>query len=278
MIPTQNSRSHHHSGTGLFALILAGALAFWSVSAPAQAPPSRPSDKDVDALIAQVEKARDKFEGSLDSSLKESLLRSDKGEVNVSTYLQDLQDNIKKLKERHGHGYAASTEVETVLKQCNAIVAYVQRTPNFTKGRSEWDQLSGSLKNLAAAYGATFPLSAGAPVRRISDNETADAVTAISTAAGQLKTAIGSDKSLLKPDQEAGKKMADELAKSAKALKTRLLDGKPTSAESRAVFDQLAKLNAFTTGHPTLLSAPPLADLTKAMATLGQSYGVTLGR
>jgi len=277
MIPTESSASHHRA-TGLQALILAGALVLWSMPAAAQAPPSRPSDKDVDALIAQVDKARDKFEGSLDSSLKQSLLRSEKGEVDVAAYLQDLHDNIKKLKDRHGHGYAASAEAETVLKQCNAIDAYVLRTPDFTKGRSEWDQLSGSLKNLAAAYGTTFPLPAGASVRRISDGETAEAVTAISTAAAQLKSAIGSDKSLLKADQEAGKKMADELAKSTKALTSRLLDGKPTSAESRAVFDQLGKLNAFTTGHPTLLSAPPMADLTKAMATLGQSYGVMLGR
>jgi hypothetical protein len=254
-------------------LALVASLLLCSVALPAQAPPNRPSDKDIDALIAQVDKARDKFEGSLDSDLKKSLLRSDKGEVSVSAYLQDLQDNIKKLKDRHVTGYSASAEVETVLKQCNVIDAYVQRTTTLTKGRSEWEQMAGGLKNLAAAYGATFPLPAGASVRRVSDKETTDALDAIAASAGQLKSAIGGDKSLLKTDQDAGKKMMDELAKSVKALRSRVADGKPASAESRAVFDQLAKVNTFTTGHPTLLSTPALADLKKAMTTVSQSFG-----
>ena len=262
----------------LSSLILSAALSLTAVSLLAQAPPTRPSDKDVDALIAQVDKARDKFESSLDNDLKKSVLRSGTGEVNVAAYLKDLQDNVKKLTDRHGNGYAGSAEVETILKQCNAIDAYVQRTTTLTKGRSEWDQMSGALKNLAAAYGTTFPVPANASVRRVSDTETGEAAGAIATAAGQIKGAIGSDKTLLKPDQDAGKKMADELAKSAKALKTRLADGKPSSSEARVVFDQLAKLNNFATGHPTLLSAPSVADLKKAMTTLAQSYGVPAAR
>jgi hypothetical protein len=275
MIQTLSSSSHRRAGAGFSSVVLAGALLLWSVPTPAQAPPSRPSDKAVADLIAQVDKARDKFEGSLDNSLKESLIRSETGEVNVSAYLQDLQDNIKKLKTRHVPGYSASAELEVVLKQCNAIDAYVRRTTTMTKGRSEWEQMAGTLKDLAGAYGATFPLPAGAPVRRMSDNETAEAVGALADSANQFKSAIGADHAVLKPDQDAGKKLADDLSKSAKVLKSRLADGKPTSAESRAVFDQVSKLNTFAAAHPTLLSASSLAGVRTALTKLEQSFGVT---
>jgi hypothetical protein len=69
MISTPSSASHHRLAVGLSTLILAGALVLWSTPAAAQAPPSRPSDKDVDALIAQVDKARDKFEGSVTKAM-----------------------------------------------------------------------------------------------------------------------------------------------------------------------------------------------------------------
>jgi hypothetical protein len=277
MIKTPTSRSipRRRLGTVAYRLILVSVLLLWSVPAPAQAPPSRPSDKAVADLIEQVDKARDKFEDSLDDSLKQSLLRSTTGEVSVSAYLQDLKDNIKKLKERYGPVYAASAEAEAVLKQCNAIDAYVQRTTTLTKGRSEWEQMASALKNLAAAYGTTFPLPTGAPVRRMGDGETAEAVGVLAESAQQLKSAIGADKALLKPDQDAGKKLADDLSKSAKTLKSRIADGKPTSAESRAVFDQIAKLNTFAIGHPTLLSVPSLTNLRTSLAKLEQSFGIT---
>jgi len=277
MIKTPSSRStpRRRFSTVVYVLMFGAALLHWSMPASAQAPPSRPSDKAVADLIEQVDKARDKFEGSLDSSLKQSLLRSATGEVSVSAYLQDLQDNIKKFKDRYTPVYAASAEAEAVLKQCNTIDAYVQRTTTMTKGRSEWEQMASALKNLAAAYGTTFPLPVGAPVRRMGDGETAEAVGVLADSAQQLKSAIGADKTLLKPDLDAGKKLADDLSKSAKTLKSRLTEGKPTSAESRAVFDQIAKLNTFATGHPTLLSVPALASLKTAWAKLEQSFGIT---
>ena len=84
---------------------------------------------------------------------------------------------------------------------------------------------------------------------------------------------------MLKPDQDAGKKLADGLAKSAKALKSRVADGKPANAEARAVLEQMSKLDAFAQQHRTLLSAAPLSNMNIALSKIHQSFGVTpLGR
>src|SRR5262245_42419921 len=100
---THTTMSRRSSGRRSSSLLLAAVLLLWSTPRAAQAPPSRPSDKAVVALMDQVEKARDKFQNSLDDSVKKSVLRGDKGEVDVAGYLQDLQDNIKKAKDRHGN-------------------------------------------------------------------------------------------------------------------------------------------------------------------------------
>ena len=85
-------------------IVLAGALFLWSVPVLAQARPERPSDKDVKALIEQVDTGRDKFEGNLDGDFKGSTLRRPTGEVKVAGALQDYQDSPKKLMDRFTSG------------------------------------------------------------------------------------------------------------------------------------------------------------------------------
>jgi len=93
--------------------------------------------KDVKALIEQVDEARDKFEGNLDSQFKNSTLRGPGGETKVEAALQDYQDNVKKLKDRFTADYSASAKVMTVLKQATAIHGFMMNSPEGTKGRSE---------------------------------------------------------------------------------------------------------------------------------------------
>ena len=64
-------------------------------------------DKDVKALIEAVDSGRDRFEDKLDGKLKDSILRGPNGEVNVSRFLDDLQENSHHLKERFTTDYAA---------------------------------------------------------------------------------------------------------------------------------------------------------------------------
>ena len=100
-------------------VLLASALALWSIPALAQAPSERLGDKDIKTLIDQVDEGRDKFEGNLDGGFKGSTWRGPNGETKVAAVLQDYQDNTKKLQTRFTPDYAAGPEVAAVLKQSN---------------------------------------------------------------------------------------------------------------------------------------------------------------
>jgi hypothetical protein len=255
-------------------IVLAGALALWSMPALAQPRPERLPDKDVKALIDQVDEGRDKFEGNLDGKFKGSTLRGPNGEVKVAGALQDYQDNTKKLKDRFTSTYSASAEVATVLKQSTAIDTFMQGAASEMKGRSEWDRQTTNLKHLAEAYGTTFPLPTGATVRRMNDRETADTANAIAEAADRFKSDLDKDKTLAKADNDAAKQDVDLLVKQANAVKSRTNDGKPATGEVRQLVEQTAKLQTFVGAHPI----PTMTNWQTVQTSLGklqQAFGLT---
>src|SRR4029453_2968724 len=98
------------------------------VPAPAAAG-GRPTDKDVKQLLERIDNERDRFEDQLDGKLKNSIIRSAGQEVNVNKYLDDLQENVDKLKGRFTPQYAASAEVTTVLRQGSDIQRFMATQP-----------------------------------------------------------------------------------------------------------------------------------------------------
>jgi hypothetical protein len=165
----------------------------------AQPAAERWPDKDVKRLIDQVDEARDRFENNLDDTLKRSTVSGPSGELNVTNLLHDYQDNAKKLKERFKDDYPATVEAATVLKQAADIERFMQGTSGVTKGRKEWDAEAASLKHLAEVYGTTFPLPAGATLRRTNDKETSAAAEAISESADRFKDDVDKHPSLSIP-------------------------------------------------------------------------------
>ena len=253
---------------------LAGALFLCSMPALAQTRPERLPDKDVKALIDQVDEGRDKFEGNLDGKFKGSTLRGPTGETKVSGALQDYQDNTQKLKDRFTADYSASAEVTTVLKQSTAIDNFMQGAPTAMKGRSEWDRQTTNLKQLAEIYGTTFPLPDGATARRMNDKETAGTAAAIAEAAGGFKKDLDKATTLTKPDKDAAKKDTDLLIKQANAVKSRTTDGKPATGEVRQLVEQAARLQTFVGAHPI----PTMANwqaVQKSLETLRQAFRLT---
>jgi hypothetical protein len=234
----------------------------------------RLSDKEVKTLIEQVDNGRDKFEGNLDNKLKSSMLRSASREISVEGALQDLKDNVQKLKDRFTDDYSASAEAETVFKQTTNIDTYLKSTPTSTKGRSEWEKLAGSLKSLAGAYGTTFPLPDGASVRRMNDKETATAAEVLEKSANEFKDRVGDDKTLTDVEKTAGRKAADDLAKAAKTLKSRVEDGKPSTAEAKQVVAMLSSLSAFHTMHAIPAGADAWQGVQGAMGKLQQAFAM----
>jgi hypothetical protein len=204
----------------------------------------RLSDKDVKKLLDQVNNNRDRFEDQLDGKVKRSILRGPGGEVNVERYLDDLQENVKKLRERFTENYAASAEATTVLRQGSDIQRYMsQQPPNF-QGASEWNRLASSLETLAGAYGTTFPMAEGTSARRINDRELSLAAKEIAKGADEYKKALRSslekDKSIDKATREASLGEVESLKRDAKALASRLESGDPASGEAKELLQQLA--------------------------------------
>jgi hypothetical protein len=253
--------------------VLAGILSIASVPAIAQTRAERLSDKDVKALIDEVDKGRDKFEGNLDGEFKGSTLRGPAGETKVSGALQDYQDNTKKLQDRFSSEYAASAEVATVLKQSTLIDAFMQRSSSAMKGRSEWDRQVTNLKHLAAAYGTTFPFTDGATVRRMNDKETAAVADEIGEAAERLKGDIDRSSTLAKADKGAVKQEADRVEKLADEVESRAADGKPASGEVLQLVEQVTRLATFLDANERA-SVANWQSVQTSLATLQQAFGL----
>ena len=244
-----------------------------AASAAAAQTGERLSDKDVKAIVDEVDTGRDKFEGNLDGGFKGSTLRGPKGETKVSGALQDYQDSTKKLQQRFTPDYSASAEVATVLRQSTQIEGFMTSASGPAKGRIEWDRQASNLKRLAAAYGTTFPLPDGATVRRLNDKEAAGLAGAVGAQADQVKRAVDADKTLAKPDKQALKAAVEGVAKQAKMLQSRLKDGKPSTADAKALREKVAALTADGRQLPPgVLSA--IGGLRAPLTKLDQAFGV----
>ncbi|HUL72285.1 MAG TPA: hypothetical protein VLT86_04245 [Vicinamibacterales bacterium] len=231
-------------------LVLSAVFALWPFAITAQQGADRLSDKEVKALIEQVEDHRSEFHDNLDNDVKRSKLRGPNGETDVSAFLDDYKDNVNKLKDRFKGEYSASAELATVLRQATTIDRFMRGNPGISKGRSEWVREAASLKALAAAYATTFPTPDDAPVRRINDKETAASAQAVADAVGRIKDALGKVATLAKPDRQAAEKDAEALKKTAETLRSRTSDGKPASAEFRQLVGQIANMQKFLDAHP----------------------------
>ena len=115
--------------------IAAGAAVIATLFAASAAAADRPTDKDVKQLLDRINQERDRFEDQLDGKVKGSILRGPRGEVNVSRYLDDLQENVNNLKDRFKPDYAASAEVTTVLRQGSDIQRFMSTQPPDFDGR-----------------------------------------------------------------------------------------------------------------------------------------------
>ena len=214
----------------------------------------RLSDKDVKALIERIDNERDRFEDQLDGKLKRAILSSPRGEVNVEQFLDDLQENVDRLKERFTADSSASAEVSTLLLQGSAIYRFMSTQPADLDGASEWNRLAASLRQLAAAYGTTVPVPDGQQVRRMNDREVKKAAEALAESADRFKkdldTVLKSDATVDKARREAAVKELDGLKQDAKKLASLVGDGRPASGEAKALLDRAARVRVASSAWP----------------------------
>jgi hypothetical protein len=241
-------RQRRHRAAGVIALT----IACMTTSAALLA--DRLSDKDVKALIERINEERDRFEDQLDGELKRKIIRGPGGEVNVERYLDDLQENVKRLKERFTPEYAGSAEVTALLRQGTDIQRFMATQAPNLDGASEWNRLASSLRDLATAYGTSLPVPEGQQARRINDREVQKAAEAVAERADRFKkdldTALKADKSVTPAARTAAVTEADKLKEEAKRLASLVGDGKPSSGEAKALLDRAGRIRIASTGRP----------------------------
>jgi hypothetical protein len=195
----------------------------------------RLSDKDVKSLAKTLTKQEKSVEKALPSKFKRSVLRGPGGELKVGDYFSDLERAIKNLNKRFTGEYSASAEATEVFQRSSLMHGYIQSHPEL-KGANEWDVYAGSLKQLASAYGTTFPLPDDAVVRRIGDRELSDAAKATADFAKKFDSRLGKSTKKVKTLTDPVKGARADLktmASVSKTLSSRIRSGKPSTAEAR---------------------------------------------
>lgn len=255
--------------------------AMFSIAPAASA--ERVNDNDVKQLIDRINDERDRFEDQLDGKLKSSVIRNPNGEVNVERYLDDLQDNVGKLRDRFKSDYSASAEATTVLRQGSEIKRYMATLPPAFDGKSEWNRLDASLGELAAVYTTAWPIPEGQQARRINDKEVKVAADDVADNADVLKKELDSslkaDKSVDTATREAAVKAADLLKEDAKRLASLVGDGKPASGEAQALLQRAAGMRSGATGRalsPTAQTA--WKSVEGSLGTVAQAFGLPAPR
>jgi hypothetical protein len=240
----------------------------------------RLTDRDVKQLIARIEDGRDKFDNALDDKFKNAILRDATGEVNVKRFLDTFQESIDRVEESLKPDYAAGTEVGTLLRQGSALERYFRQQPGGTKGESEWNRLAADLKVLAAAYGSDFPIGENPTFRRLGDREVSESAKTLESASKQLKNALDSDlkkdPSVDKASREGILDEADQLSRDAKALRERVNDGKPSSAEADQVIARAASLQTFIKGHQAPAAAGAWNGVAAQIEIVATAYRIPL--
>jgi len=247
-------------------------LASWRV--PAAQPADRATDRDVVRLIESIDRARGIFEAHLDAATKSRIVQVADRQISVERYLTGFGQNVKALKDRFGPNDAANKEAETVLRQASDIDTAVKAQAEPFAGRAEWDQASGDLVRLAAAYSTDFPLPPIPVVRRINDADVIASAQRMAKDADQLKKQIGLQSSLLKTTRDVGVQNADEVVRQAKALASHVSPTKSGTVEGRALLRATNVLAGFMLMMPAGSGATSTwASLQPSLEKLRQAYG-----
>lgn len=246
---------------------------------PQAAAPARISDNEIKELIDRIDNERDRFEDQLDGSVKRAVLRGPQGEVDVERFLDDLQENLDKLKGRYTPTYNAGSEIRTVLRQGSSVQRYMATQAPNLKGASEWNRLAGSLGQLAAAYGSTFPTPDDAPLTRIGDQQVVAAASQTASAAGQfrkqLDAALKQDKTFSLANRQAAVAEAEALKKDADVLADRLKDNKPASGEATQLLERAQKIQAAAASLPLTPNAKAAwASVVRPLTTIAQGFNI----
>ena len=239
----------------------------------------RMTDREIVALVHQIDEGRGKFNDALDDQIRRAVLRSPTGEVDVSRFLSDFDSNIDRLRSRIKAEYAASSEAAVVLRQATAIDRFFAERPAGTRGQSEWTSLVTHLKTLAAVYGTSFPIVEPATVRRLSRREVATSARTAAQSADRFRRLLDNDlkddASVDRASRESIVDEADQLKKDADELRARLDDDNPSTGELERMLERATRLQQYVTGQKLATASEAWGGVALQMRQLASAYKTT---
>jgi hypothetical protein len=202
----------------------------------------RLNDSEVDQLLSTIETDRAAFEASLDTKLKNAVIKGPRGEVNTNEFFDDVQDQVTRTKERFHSDYSASSEVIALLGYGTRLDRWSASQATSYKGSTEWNTLSSDFKRLAAAYNTTFPTPENGMARRYNDADLKTAVANVEKYCdpfrSELEASLTANKTVTPETRQSTLQQVDTLKSYASALGKSLESGQKGITEADALIKQ----------------------------------------
>ena len=246
----------------------------------------RLTDEEVKALLESVEKKREAFEAALDEKLKNSTIKGARGEVNTNEFFDDLQDQVRRARERFSPNYSASSEVLSLLQFATRLDAWASTQPAGFQGSREWGALAADFRRLSAAYNSSLlrpgQKALGDQARRLNDAELVTVAASVEKNMDAFRNAydgaLAANANLTPASRKTAIQNVDTMKNSARALNTAL--GK----EQKGIAEANALLKGSAVMIDTTLKLPPDSSAAKAWAPVREdlskvalAYEATVG-
>ena len=119
----------------------------------------RVNDRQVERIIASVERRSDVFRRSFDAALDNSRLDGSYTEDGVNEYVKNFEEATNDLRSRFNGRTAAAGDVDNVLNRAALIDQFMRTNLQQRRVQGDWTLLRGDLSRLATAYNVAFNLN-----------------------------------------------------------------------------------------------------------------------
>jgi len=246
--------------------------------------PERLTDQEVKALLESIEKKRAAFEAALDDKLKNTTIKADRGEVKTNEFFDDVQDQVKRSRDRFSSDYSASSEVLSLLQYATRLDAWASTQPAGFRGSQEWGALATDLRRLAAVYNSAL-LRQGqqAQARRINDAELLTVAANFDENMDAFRdayaSALAANANLTAASRQTAIQNVDAMKSSAQALHAALGKKEKGVAEASALLKGSGNtIDATFKLPPDSSAAAAWAPVREELAKVALAYQVTLSR
>jgi hypothetical protein len=252
--------------------------------APLKIAPERLTDQEVGALLGNIEKKRSAFEAALDDKLKNSTIKSERGEVNANEFFDDVQDQVQRARERFSASYSASSEVLSLLQFAARLDAWASTQPAGFRGSKEWGTLATDFRRLSAAYNSSLlrpgQQALGAQARRLNDAELVTATENIDKNMDAFRKAydgaLAANANLAPAGRQTAIQNVDAMKNRARALNAALGKKQKGVAEADALLKgTVTMIDATLKLPPNSSAAVAWAPVREELSKVALAYEVT---